>query len=101
MLNATNTEANVARVQFVFMVDLFGVKRAPKLYHPGSQRSTRARFSYRCQLGSQTQSFPRRRESIAAMDGHQIHMQLKLFDRNKLTLVNRGFHWINDYPFQR
>jgi len=35
------------------------------------------------------------------MDGHQIHMQLKLFDRNKLTLVNRGFHWINDYPFQR
>jgi len=36
-----------------------------------------------------------------AMDGRKIHMQLKLFDRNKLTLVNRGFHWINDYPFQR
>jgi len=36
-----------------------------------------------------------------AMDGHTVHMQLKLFDRNKLTLVNRGFHWINDYPFQR
>ncbi|HTS10700.1 MAG TPA: hypothetical protein VMH00_01155 [Candidatus Limnocylindrales bacterium] len=36
-----------------------------------------------------------------AMDGHQIHAQLKLFDRNQFTLVNRGFHWINEYPFQR
>lgn len=35
-----------------------------------------------------------------AMDGHKIHMQLKLFDRNQFTLVNRGFHWINEYPFQ-
>lgn len=35
------------------------------------------------------------------MDGHKIHMQLKLFDRNKFTLVNRGFHWVNDFPFQR
>lgn len=36
-----------------------------------------------------------------SMGGHKVHMQLKLLDRNKLTLVNRGFHWINDYPFQR
>lgn len=36
-----------------------------------------------------------------SMDGHKIHMALKLVDRNKFTLVNRGFHWINDYPFQR
>jgi uncharacterized membrane protein YphA (DoxX/SURF4 family) len=35
------------------------------------------------------------------LDGHKIHMQLKLFDINKYTLVNRGFHWINEYPFQR
>ena len=33
-----------------------------------------------------------------SMDGHKIHMQLKLFDRNKFPLVNRGFHWINEYP---
>jgi hypothetical protein len=26
---------------------------------------------------------------------------LKLLDRDKFTLVNRGFHWINEYPFQR
>jgi hypothetical protein len=36
-----------------------------------------------------------------AMDGQKVHMQLKLFDRSKLMLVDRGFHWINEYPFQR
>lgn len=36
-----------------------------------------------------------------AMDGHKLHMELKLFDRNKLPLVSRGFHWINDFPYQR
>lgn len=35
------------------------------------------------------------------MDGHKIHMQLKLLDRSKLTLVGHGFHWINEYPYQR
>jgi hypothetical protein len=36
-----------------------------------------------------------------AMDGHQVQMKLKLLDRDKFVLVNRGFHWINEYPFQR
>jgi hypothetical protein len=36
-----------------------------------------------------------------SMDGHQVEMKLKLQDRDKFTLVNRGFHWINEYPFQR
>jgi uncharacterized membrane protein YphA (DoxX/SURF4 family) len=36
-----------------------------------------------------------------SMDGHQLEMKLKLMDRDKLPLVNRGFHWINEYPFQR
>ena len=35
------------------------------------------------------------------MDNHKIHADLKLFDLNQFTLVNRGFHWINEYPFQR
>lgn len=35
------------------------------------------------------------------MDGHKTQLQLKLQDRDKFTLVNRGFHWINEYPFQR
>jgi hypothetical protein len=35
------------------------------------------------------------------MDTHKIHMQLRLYDRNKFMLVNRGFHWIQEYPFNR
>src|SRR5580698_3678214 len=32
------------------------------------------------------------------MDSHKIHMQLRLVDRSKFMLVNRGFHWIQEYP---
>jgi hypothetical protein len=35
------------------------------------------------------------------MDGHKIHMQLALFDRNRFLLVTRGFHWVQEYPFNR
>jgi hypothetical protein len=35
------------------------------------------------------------------MDSHKIHMQLQLVDRDKFLLVNRGFHWIQEYPFNR
>jgi len=33
------------------------------------------------------------------MDGHKIHMQLRLKPIDKFPLTNRGFHWINEYPF--
>lgn len=35
------------------------------------------------------------------MDGHKIHMQLQMVDRDKFLLVRRGFHWIQEYPFNR
>ncbi len=35
------------------------------------------------------------------MDGHIVHMQLQLVDRKKFLLVSRGFHWIQEYPFNR
>jgi hypothetical protein len=35
------------------------------------------------------------------MDGHPVQMRLALFDRNKLLLVNRGFHWIQEFPLNR
>jgi uncharacterized membrane protein YphA (DoxX/SURF4 family) len=35
------------------------------------------------------------------MGGHKTHMHLQLVDRNKFLLVNRGFHWIQEYPFNR
>ena len=36
-----------------------------------------------------------------AIDGHKIHMQLQLGDREKFLLVSGGFHWIQEYPFNR
>jgi len=35
------------------------------------------------------------------MGPHKVRMQLSLMDRSKFLLVSRGFHWIEDYPFNR
>jgi hypothetical protein len=35
------------------------------------------------------------------MDSHKVHMQLQLVDHKKFLLVSRGFHWIQEYPFNR
>jgi hypothetical protein len=35
------------------------------------------------------------------MDNHKMHLQLHLVDRDKFMLVNRGFHWVQEYPFNR
>lgn len=35
------------------------------------------------------------------MNGRKIHATLKLDDEKKFLLESRGFHWINDVPFNR
>jgi uncharacterized membrane protein YphA (DoxX/SURF4 family) len=35
------------------------------------------------------------------MDNHKMRMQLHLVDRNKFLLINRGFNWVQEYPFNR
>jgi len=35
------------------------------------------------------------------MEGKALHLQLKLVDRSKMMLVSRGFHWVQEYPFNR
>lgn len=35
------------------------------------------------------------------MDNHQVHMQLDLLDAGSFLLVSRGFHWVQEYPFNR
>jgi len=35
------------------------------------------------------------------MEGHKIHMQLRLVDHTKFMLTSRGFHWIQEGPFNR
>jgi uncharacterized membrane protein YphA (DoxX/SURF4 family) len=34
-------------------------------------------------------------------DGHHIVARLNLVDRSKMNLVNRGFHWVQDSPYNR
>lgn len=36
-----------------------------------------------------------------AMDGHRLHLSLQLMAPEKLLLVGRGFHWVQEYPFNR
>jgi hypothetical protein len=35
------------------------------------------------------------------MDGHKTRLQLKLLNRDKFLLVSRGFHWVQEVPFNR
>jgi len=52
-----------------------------------------------------TFSFHRRVRDLlvldGAMDGHKVLLHLQLVDRQQFQLVNRGFHWIQEYPFNR
>jgi hypothetical protein len=36
-----------------------------------------------------------------SIDGQAIHMDTHLFRREDFLLVNRGFHWIQEIPFNR
>jgi uncharacterized membrane protein YphA (DoxX/SURF4 family) len=38
---------------------------------------------------------------VGDMDGQRLHIQLQLLDREKLLLVSRGFHWIQERPLNR
>jgi uncharacterized membrane protein YphA (DoxX/SURF4 family) len=35
------------------------------------------------------------------LDGRPAHMQLRLVDAHKFQLESRGFHWIQEYPYNR
>ena len=32
---------------------------------------------------------------------HKVALQLERFDEKKFLLESRGFHWVQDYPFNR
>ena len=34
-------------------------------------------------------------------DGKMLHLGLRKLDPSKSLLVTRGFHWINEFPFNR
>jgi hypothetical protein len=33
------------------------------------------------------------------VNGHKQHIELRLMDYTKFPVTSRGFHWIQDYPF--
>jgi len=35
------------------------------------------------------------------VNGHKQHIELKLMDSAQFLLTSRGFHWVQDYPFNR
>jgi hypothetical protein len=59
-----------------------------------SDKSEAARLSFE-------RPSPDRLTLVGTMDGHKLRMQLRLFDRDSFLLVSRGFHWIQEYPFNR
>jgi uncharacterized membrane protein YphA (DoxX/SURF4 family) len=59
-----------------------------------TDKSWSARFAFQ-------RPTPERLLLDGTMDGHAVHMDLRLVDRSTIPLVNRGFHWIQETPFNR
>jgi len=60
----------------------------------GNDKNWKANFRFE-RSGSDHMTFD------GEMDGRKYRMELELLDRSKLMLVSRGFHWIQEYPFNR
>jgi hypothetical protein len=60
----------------------------------GDQRKTIGTFSV-------DQPAPDRLVLDGALNGRKIRMETHLFPREKFLLVNRGFSWIQELPFNR
>lgn len=50
---------------------------------------------------SYAQPKPKHLTIEGTFDGHKVRARLQRVDESKFLLVNRGFHWINEYPFNR
>jgi hypothetical protein len=60
----------------------------------GADKSWRANFTF--QRPAQNQLV-----LDGSMDNQKVHMQLQLMDRSRFMLVSRGFHWVQEAPFNR
>ena len=50
---------------------------------------------------SYTQPGPEQLVVEGTFDGHKLRASLRRVDESKFLLVTRGFHWINEYPYNR
>ena len=60
----------------------------------GAAGDTRGRFTFE-------QPAPDRLILNGEVEGRKMRMQLRLMDRDDFLLVSRGFHWVQEYPFNR
>jgi len=60
----------------------------------GAAADTRGRFTFE-------QPAPDRLILNGEVEGRKMRMQLRLMDRDDFLLVSRGFHWVQEYPFNR
>jgi uncharacterized membrane protein YphA (DoxX/SURF4 family) len=90
------TFTNLQRMDDTFVLFSSSINASDKTITltKGSDKNWKAAFTYDRPAQDQL-------TMDGTMDGHKISMRLKLVDRSKLTLVSRGFHWINEYPYQR
>jgi hypothetical protein len=76
-----------------FAVKIDDAARTVTLTRP-ADKSWSARFAY---------ERPRRDRLIldGDMDGQKLRLAMHLVERDSFLLVNRGFHWVQEYPFNR
>ena len=50
-------------------------------------------------------NFQRPAPNLLVLDGilagHTVHINLQLVDHKKFLILNRGFHWVQEYPLNR
>jgi hypothetical protein len=59
-----------------------------------TDKSLIGKFSYK-------RSAPGNLALDGTLRGHKVTLQLERFDEKKFLLESRGFHWVQDYPFNR
>lgn len=95
-----------------------GYKQYPRVYIKGMNDSLR-NYVFRPDTATkQVVMFPRADSSVkntlayfhpdkdhlemrGSWKGDSIYVRMKIYDLNKFLLVNRGFRWVNEYPFNR
>lgn len=60
----------------------------------GSDKNWKANFTYQ-------RPVPDHLILDGDMGGHKLHFEMTLVDRSKMLLISRGFHWIQEYPYNR
>jgi hypothetical protein len=56
--------------------------------------------NWKAQFGFQRPS-PAQLILDGSIDGHPVRMELRRLDETKFLFASRGFHWIQEYPFNR